>query len=242
MQNLRKFILLRCIIKWFIPILFKCNYWGHLVISYKKPSRVTNTPKTPKRIKGEQTRASVIDAARTLLLEEGYGNFVFRKVAKLAGVEPGNVQYYFPSKRDLLWAVLEPELENYRQRLLVATQKGFNKTEKLSEIVNFLIKDITKQQTLYLWLPIWGMAAHDKEIAKMLSSWYRAYIEILSTLLKETAPNISKEQAEEAAVVITAQFDGLMVVLSLGKPKQSTITDLKKNLVKTITRIINSNE
>lgn len=210
--------------------------------SHKKSGTVTIASKAPRRAKGEQTRASVIDAARTLLLEEGYGNFVYRKVAKLAGVEPGNVQYYFPSKRELLWAVLEPELENYRQRLIGATQKGFTKNEKLSEIVNFLLQDITRQQTLYLWLSIWGMAAHDKEIAGMLSAWYRSYIEILSTLLKEIAPDISTKQAEEAAVVLTAQFDGLMVVLSLGNPKQSTIANLKANLVKTVARIINGND
>lgn len=211
-------------------------------VSHKQPGTVTTSSKASRRAKGEQTRTDIIDAARTLLLEDGYGNFVSRKVAKLAGVEPGNVQYYFPSKRELLWAVLEPELEHYRQRLLDATQKGLTENEKLSEIVNFLIKDISKQQTLYLWLPIWGMAAHDQEIAGMINAWYRSYINILSALLKEIAPNISTEQAEEAAVVLTAQFDGLMVVLNLGKPKQSTIANLKRNLVKTIARIINGND
>ncbi len=189
-----------------------------------------------------QTQAGIIDAARTLLLEEGYGSFVFRKVAKLAGVEPGNVQYYFPSKRDLLWAVLEPELENYQERLVIASQKGRTKNAKLTEIVNFLFKDIIDEQTLFLWLSIWGMAAHDEEISMMIRSWYRAYMETLSSLLCDAVPDISKEKADEAAVIITAQFDGLMVILNLGKPKRSTITRLKKNLVKTVSRILNGDE
>jgi AcrR family transcriptional regulator len=195
-----------------------------------------------RRKKGEQTRITVIEAARKLLLEEGYGNFVFRKVAKSAGVEPGNVQYYFASKRDLLWAVLEPELENYEDRLLNASHKGHSKTEKIAEIVNFLIRDITSNDTLLLWLPIWAMAAHDKEISKMISAWYRSYIKTLSSILQDALPDISREHADESAVLITAQFDGLMVMLCLGKPRKDTVARLKKNLSETISRIINGNQ
>jgi len=159
-------------------------------------------------------------------------------VAKRAGVEPGNVQYYFTRKRDLIWAVLSPELESYQERLEYAVQKGQTPEEKIDRMVRFLIRDVTKEETLRLWLAIWGMAAHDEEIAKMVSVFYRTYIEGLSKLLQEVFPQLDTERTDEAATAMTAQFDGLLVVLFLGKPKQQTVAGIKRNIGTIITRII----
>lgn len=192
----------------------------------------------PRRKKGEETRSSILQAATDLLLEEGYGNFVFRRVAKRAGVEPGNVQYYFASKRDLLWAVLEPELETYLNRLEIELHRGHTKREKIDRMVRYLTTDISKEKTLWLWLPIWGMAAHDPEISEIVSLFYRSYIDALAQLLRDVYPDLDEQLANEAATSMTAYFDGLLVVLQIGKPKRKTIAGIKRNIDAVVTRII----
>lgn len=193
---------------------------------------------TDRRPKGRETRATILEAATDLLLEHGYGNFVFRKVAKRAGVKPGNVQYYFSTKRDLLSAVLEPELVNYLDRLRGELGKGQTTAEKIDRMVRFLISDISNVRTLRLWLSIWSMAAHDRQMAKIVSEWYRSYIESLAGLLRDVFPDLTAEQAYDAATSITAQFDGLMVVLQIGKPKNRAIARIKRDISSTITGII----
>lgn len=193
----------------------------------------------PQRKKGKETRASILQAATDLLLEEGYGNFVFRGVAKRARIEPGNVQYYFATKRDLLWAVLEPELENYLQQLEVQLRKGKSRSQKIDGMVRYLISDITKEKTLRLWLSIWGIAAHDPELSEMLSDWYRTYVDSLSRLLREVFPSLDKEQSLEAAASITAYFDGLLVLLQIGKPRRKTVAGIRRNIDAIVMRIIN---
>lgn len=188
--------------------------------------------------KGRATRATILKAATDLLLEHGYGNFVFRNVAKAAGVKPGNVQYYFSTKRDLLSAVLEPELVNYLGRLRGEISKGRTKAEKIDRMVRFLIIDVSNVRTLRLWLSIWGMAAHDRQMAAIVSEWYGSYIDSLADLLRHVFPNLSTDQAYDAATSITAQFDGLMVVLQIGKPKSRAIARVKRNISSTITGII----
>lgn len=199
---------------------------------------VVEMTKEPLRTKGKETKATILRSAKDLLLDEGYGNFVFRRVAKRAGVEPGNVQYYFARKRDLLWAVLKPELENYQARLENAVKSGHTKEEKIARMVRYLIGDVTKEDTLRLWLSIWGMAAHDEEISEIVSVFYRSYIETLSKLLQEVFPSLDTDRANEAATAITAQFDGLLVVLLIGKPKRKTVANIKRNIDAIITRII----
>ncbi|MDO8863825.1 TetR/AcrR family transcriptional regulator [Haliea sp. E1-2-M8] len=188
----------------------------------------------PRRKKGQQTRDTIVAAARRLLLDEGYDNFVFRRVATEAGVEPGNVQYYFANKRDLLWAVLLPELENYKDRLSGVSHTGHSKYEKIEEIVTFLLSDVKSRSTLFLWLAIWGMAAHDQEIQAITGRFYRKYVDILSSFLLSASPDLKADKAQEIAWLITSEFDGLMVVMRFGKPKRVVLKNLESNLARYI--------
>jgi len=52
--------------------------------------------------KGEQTRASIIDAALSLFEEVGYDASTMRAIAERAGVSVGNAYYYFSSKEELI--------------------------------------------------------------------------------------------------------------------------------------------
>jgi len=190
--------------------------------------------------KGEETRKRILEAATDILLQDGYKNFVFRSVAERAGVKPGNVQYYFSRKRDLLWAVLRPELENYLDRLGEELLKGKTPEEKIDRMVRYLISDISTEETLRLWLSIWEMAVHDREIYKTVNRFYRSYIDALSKLLMQVYPELDADQAEEAATSMTAYIDGLMVVLQIGKPRRKSVAAVKRHIDATVTRIINA--
>ena len=194
--------------------------------------------KVQRRRKGKATRAAILDAAKELLLEEGYGRFVFRSVAKRAGVEPGNVQYYFASKSDLIRGVLVTELESYEERLENAVKRGRTKTEQVDLMVDWLGVDLTDHDSLRLWLAIWGMAAYDEELGGVVSAWYQAYIETFSGLLQKIFPQLANTRAMEAATTITAQFDGLMIVLLLGGPDPKIMADVANNINTIIDKII----
>jgi AcrR family transcriptional regulator len=194
--------------------------------------------KVQRRRKGIATRAAILDAAKELLLEEGYGRFVFRSVAKRAGVEPGNVQYYFASKNDLIRGVLVTELESYEERLENAVRRGRTKTEQVDLMVDWLGVDLTDHDSLRLWLAIWGMAAYDEELGGIVRAWYQAYIKTFSGLLQKIFPQLGNTRAMEAATTITAQFDGLMIVLLLGGPDPKIMADVTNNINTIIDKII----
>jgi AcrR family transcriptional regulator len=206
------------------------------VVTNKKTSRSGN--KTATRKRGKQTQALIVQAAREMLLQEGYANFVFREVAARVGIEPANVQYYFPSKRDLVWAVLQPELENYAERLKRVIEKGGSQDEKISGMVKYLLGDIKSHQTMRLWFAIWGMAAHDAGIARVTSNWYQVYIKTLSGLIEDTIPEADRQQAEEMACFITSLFDGLLVLLSIGKPPRALVRRLDRQIHQTVRQIL----
>jgi AcrR family transcriptional regulator len=54
--------------------------------------------------KGQQTRASILEAALEMLREQGYEQTTMRAIADRAGVALGNAYYYFHSKEHLIQA------------------------------------------------------------------------------------------------------------------------------------------
>lgn len=53
------------------------------------------------------TRERLIEAAMELFVFQGYGNTGLAQIARKAGVLPGSLYYFFPTKQDLLHATLE---------------------------------------------------------------------------------------------------------------------------------------
>ena len=57
-----------------------------------------------------QTKQKLIEAAMELFAFQGYGNTGLAQIARKAGVLPGSLYHFFPTKEDLLAATLEERL------------------------------------------------------------------------------------------------------------------------------------
>ncbi|CAN5759639.1 TetR family transcriptional regulator [soil metagenome] len=53
-----------------------------------------------------ETRNDILEAARTTFSEVGYDRATFRRIAKIAGVDPALVTYYYGKKQDLFAAAV----------------------------------------------------------------------------------------------------------------------------------------
>lgn len=59
----------------------------------------------------QDTRQKLIESAMELFVFQGYANTGLAQIARKAGVLPGSLHYFFPSKEDLLLATLEARLQ-----------------------------------------------------------------------------------------------------------------------------------
>ena len=66
-----------------------------------------------KRTSGKGTRAKILDAAESLILEAGSTGLVLEKVARRASVSKGGLLYHFASKADLVAGLLERRIAYY---------------------------------------------------------------------------------------------------------------------------------
>jgi AcrR family transcriptional regulator len=58
--------------------------------------------KAVKTVKGDQTKALILETALEMFRERGYDETTMRAVAQKAGVSLGNAYYYFHSKEYLI--------------------------------------------------------------------------------------------------------------------------------------------
>ena len=61
------------------------------------------------------TRESIIEAAHRLLLQRGMNGFSYRDIAEPLGVRNAAIHYHFPSKMDLVKALIEDNLDVLRK-------------------------------------------------------------------------------------------------------------------------------
>ncbi len=206
-----------------------------------KPTPDTKTINTrpAARQKGNKTRQTIIAEARRILVDEGYENFVLRKIAKNIGIQPGNLQYYYATKKDLLWEVLTPEFDKYEGTYEALMAQGTSKSAKILALVDFLLEDIKVKSTCTIWYTIWALAPHDEEVAETMDRWYETYIATLAKLLISADSSMQPGRANHLARIITALMDGLTNQIGYGKPRHASTDGLENEIRTSILHLVN---
>ena len=110
--------------------------------------------KETKTVKGDQTKALILETALEMFRERGYDNTTMRAVAQKAGVSLGNAYYYFRSKEYLIQAfyqrlhdshieVILPALEHektLKARLLTAMRTKIDTMKPYHQFAGVLFK------------------------------------------------------------------------------------------------------
>ncbi len=81
----------------------------------------------PRAVRGEQTRALIVETALRLFRERGYDATTMRAIATEAGLSVGNAYYYFDSKEHLVQAFYDQiqELHRSAARDVLDTERDF---------------------------------------------------------------------------------------------------------------------
>ena len=162
---------------------------------------------------GANTRDLVLKSARELLIRDGYADFSIRRVADAAGITVGNLTYHFPSKRELVRALIESLIADYlgaKQRLYA---DAFAQPERrLEQLIDWLMKDAASASTQRLFRELWTMALHDPAVARIVDDFYDYGIDAIASTLRDENPALSHGAALELAHMIALVIEGTSVI------------------------------
>ena len=101
--------------------------------------------------KGRHRAQEILQAARALLVENGYAALTTRKVAQRVGIRQSNVQYYFPAKVDLVRALFESSVAESMRPLARIVRKRMSPERRLSWALDqFLQSHQSLEQQVFL--------------------------------------------------------------------------------------------
>ena len=161
-------------------------------------------------------KRKIIDAARQVLIDDGYRNFSLRKVARKTGVSATSIYLHFDNKDDLVHTLMEEAIERLNQRLEQQDKKSEDPIEHLKalahEYAEFALDHPREYQVIYL-VSSDEMSRYPKEKFRKARKGY----EIVTSVLEEAiqACLVSEDRPRLASYTFWAQLHGVMsVVLS----------------------------
>ncbi|MFB0630407.1 TetR/AcrR family transcriptional regulator [Streptomyces sp. AB3(2024)] len=166
--------------------------------------------------KGEQTRARLIAAARTLLAGGMSERFTTRNVAALCGVSHGMCHYHFQDRTDLVLAVIADIRPEWIHPLEAAVS-GEGSFERRSERVLELLSRPEGAELSHLHSALHWHALNDARVRESLeaeySRWRGCFVTLFGVLADERGGDVDPRPLGEA---VAAAVDGLAAAESLG--------------------------
>ena len=165
---------------------------------------------------GKATAQRVIDAARELLMKKGYAQFSVRNVAAQAELHLANVQYYFPTRDDLVRAIVKDIDARYRAAYAQALANAPpDRVARFHAILEFALRDIERAPTRRFFIQLWGLLnSLDGRSGGLLSEAYAIDIQHLSECVAELEPDLDPVEIRRRATLLAAIIEGLLVVHS----------------------------
>ncbi len=192
-----------------------------------------------RRQRGLDTHAAIMGAAREVYIAEGYAGLSLGKVAERCGANKGNIAYYFPTKSDLLKAILFNELARYLADHIAHAEKRIGRPNAiLQAIADFYVRDA--QSNYLFFLQTWGYIASDSDARALVSEIYSVIIDFIGALVHAAKPNISKNTAKIAALEIMQTIEGLVVQFGMDLANDRTMRTMQKRAAQRISLIIES--
>ncbi|MFB7634057.1 TetR/AcrR family transcriptional regulator [Streptomyces sp. NPDC056149] len=175
---------------------------------------------------GNLRRTSLLDAAESVLVAKGNADASLRAIAGEAGVRVGHLQHYFPTRADLIKAVLARALDRSLERLAETTGLRLDPADPsvievtegsradAAEVVAVVLAEQEDPQLVRLYVEVWALAARDEEIAAVVREFYRQYVAHVEAFVQQGRPEWSADLCRARAETFVALVEGAALMRS----------------------------
>jgi AcrR family transcriptional regulator len=181
--------------------------------------------------RGLARRDTLLATARALLVEEGFDQFVLRRVAAKAEMKLGNLQYYFATRDDLLEAVIRAEFDHDLDALRLATT--VESAEGLKTAARALVRNwTTGAGSIFGTMSL--LAYHHERFRELNREIYETFYRELGVLVRQVSPGLREAEIAARARLITSVLDGVALQIHAGATGRRELTNRAADLVVTV--------
>jgi len=172
-----------------------------------------------RRLKPDERRAAMLDAANTVLLEEGIGALTLRHLAAKLGVVPGLVNHYFPEIEALAAESFAQISEGEVATLFDAALAEATPVAQITRLIADLLEPHRRGVSL-LWLDAWQASRNRAQLRAAVIAAMDLWQDRLSDLIARGAQQgaFTCTDPDAAATRILALIDGLSIQAVIDEP------------------------
>ncbi len=162
--------------------------------------------------KGEKTRADIVACARALFYEHGYDGTSFSQIVDATGLFRGNIYHYFKTKDDILGAVVERYLEDYRALLGRWEREHDEPKARLRAFVDMIVG--RKAELVHYGCPIGSLNTELGKERRELQGVARGLFDLFRGWLAARFEELgrSKQDADALALHLLGRAQGIAVI------------------------------
>jgi AcrR family transcriptional regulator len=175
----------------------------------------------------EDRRAQILDAALKVFAEKGFKGASNKDIAKAASISPGLIYFYFKSKEDLLFAILENRLTAGGTPFPIDSLKMFPPEQVLPMLAHFAISRMDNQDTINVAKVLVGELVQRAEVRSIANANINRLLETIAGYL---ASQMEQGRLRQDDPLLCAQtfLAGLIATIMrrqlLGDPKMLALT------------------
>lgn len=177
----------------------------------------------------EEIKAMVLNAAETIVIEEGAAALKVRKIAMAIGYTVGSVYMVFDNMADLILHIQDRAVDD-----LTLSLSGVNDSETPEQCIKQLAKAYLAFASNHFnrWRMIFTQAAAaDRESP----AWYRQKVDALSLPLedqiKRLSPGLTAVRIERGTAALWSGIHGVCTLALTGPCEQSRLDDIEHTIM-----------
>ena len=169
-----------------------------------------------RRTKGKEREERIVAAAAEVIAERGLAYTRISDVADRAGITPGHVTYYFPSKNELLMRAIGANEESLVDDMNATLGRIRDPWKRLDKLVELSAASGPGDPGWVLWFQVWLEGALDASVARGHDELQRRWTDVLEQVLRYGVEQGAFRDVDvtDAATVLSATIDGLSIQLS----------------------------
>ena len=173
------------------------------------------TRTTRESAKGATTRTRILAETRRVLVDEGYDAVVLRSVAESVGIKLGNLQYYYPTRDDLLLAVMTAEAATDIDDIRAVAASAGPPLDVLTQVVDHLVTK-WRSDSGTVGATLGFLRMHKPDVEAAYRTVYAAFYEEIEQVIERAVPGLPREICRLRARLLTALIDGAAMQVDVG--------------------------
>jgi len=178
--------------------------------------------------KGSANRQRIVDAADHLFYSRGYNQTSFSDISDETGIPRGNFYYYFKTKEDILAAVVDARLVDFRDALKSCEASSSDPLQRLMTLAQFPLQK--EAEVLQYGCPIGTLSSElSKDQDTHIShAPLTAVFDLLKNWIEEQLDQLGQSsRANEIAMTMLAKMQGVIMIANVYKDAKFLHTGIK---------------